>query len=367
MQSDFVNVACEEMHDVHVLDKNPKCYLSYYKNIKFSPIDISNFDLVNTYFLENSFDMIVSPVTEVGNKISSKIADIHGLNYNSIETVLATTDKYIMRDILISSNLNEPKVYQFNKESNIKKIEIEYPIIVKPTVSSASRGVTKVENFNELNKAIKRAYLVSKNNQNIIFEEFIEGDQYSIETISDNGKHYILGIVKEYLSDSPYFMERFNVIDQKFNNLIFNKIQIFVKELLNILNVKYGPCHIEVKIDNKLNIRLIEIASRSGLLRDRLLKTADGENYNKLIIDSYLGNTINEIFLPKTNACLAMIAYEEDNIVYKKAENNRLIFDSYFFKNKLFVDKPKTLTDVVGYFFIRSSNVKFLNNYIVKL
>jgi predicted ATP-grasp superfamily ATP-dependent carboligase len=367
LQSDFVDVALNENHQIHVLDKNPNCYLNSFKNIGFSNIDISNFDLVNTFFVKKSFDMIVSPITEIGNKVSSQVANIHGLNYNSIDTVSATTDKSVMRKILNSSNLNEPIVYRLNKETDIKQLEIKYPVIVKPTIGSASRGVTKVNNLNELNNAIERAYLISNNMNNIIFEEFIEGDQYSIETISVDRKHHVLGIVKEYLSESPYFMERFNIIDCKFNELVYNKIKLFVEELLNLLNIKYGPCHIEVKIDDELNIRLIEIASRSGMLRDRLLKTADGENYNKLIIDSYLGNTIEKIQLPKTNGCLGMVAYEEDKIIYAKAEKNNLIFDSYFLKNKSFVEKPKTLTDVVGYFFIRSSDVEIFNNYFVKL
>ena len=162
-------------------------------------------------------------------------------------------------------------------------------------------------------------------------------------------------------------MERFNIIDQKFNNLIYNKIKIFVDKLLNTLDISYGPCHVEVKIDDKFNISLIEIASRSGMLRDRLLGAAGGENYNKLIIDSYLGNNIHNTSLPNNNACLAMIAYDEDKITYNDAKKNNLIFDSYFYKNKSLVDHPKTLTDVVGYFFIRSSKVEILNNYIVKL
>ena len=45
-------------------------------------------------------------------------------------------------------------------------------------------------------------------------------------------------------SGSPYFMERFIIIDQKFNNLIYNKIKIFVDKLLNTLDISYGPCHV---------------------------------------------------------------------------------------------------------------------------
>ena len=112
---------------------------------------------------------------------------------------------------------------------------------------------------------------------------------------------------------------------------------------------------------------MIEIASRSGLLRDRLLRASGGENYNKLIIDTYLGNTIGKTELPTSNGCLGMVAYEDDLKCYNRAKKDNLITDSYFYPNYSFVKNPTMLTDVAGYFFIKSKDVSVFNKYKVRL
>jgi carbamoylphosphate synthase large subunit len=367
LQSDFVDVACAENHSVHVIDRNAKCYLSTQKDIDFYKIDIGNLADVDKFFIRHSFDMIVSPITEIGNKVSSQIARKHNLLYNSLDAVSATTDKWLMRDALKSTKLDEPKVLRLREGEKLEKLDIEFPFIVKPTVSSASRGVTKVKDLKELHDAIERALPYCKTINNIILEEFIEGEQFSIETITSKGKHHVLGIVREHLSGSPHFMERFDVLDKYYNFLVIDNIQSFVNELLNALDIQYGPCHIEVKIDEFLNVRLIEIASRSGLLRDRLLRASGGENYNKHIIDTYLGNTIGKTELPTSNGCLGMVAYEDDLKCYNRAKKDNLITDSYFYPNYSFVKNPTMLTDVAGYFFIKSKDVSVFNKYKVRL
>lgn len=367
LQSAFVDTAKNLNFEILILDKNPTCYLSKYEGTNFRAIDISNIDDVEKIFLDFAPNIILSPVTEIGNKISSIIAQKYGLLYNSVETVLTTTDKGRMRERLKSSKMDEPLSFKLCKDENIEDIPIEYPIIVKPTINSASRGVTLVRNRSELESAINTALEYCKSINEIIIEEFIDGDQYSIETISSNGNHFIVAIVREYISESPYFMERFDVISCEENNKLYNTAYSFVNELLNTLDISYGPCHIEVKITKDGTIRLIEIASRSGMLRDKLITAAAGCNFNELIIRSYLGQDLSPyIKLPTRNASLGLIAYEEDIITYNKASKDNQIFE-YYLNGKSIVKNPRMLTDVIGYFFIGSDDMEVINRYKVKL
>lgn len=366
LQSDFVRVALDCGFDVHVLDRNPECYLASWNNITFRALDISNTNEVDLYFTNQKFDVIISPVTEIGNKVAAHIAQRHNLLYNSVETINATTDKNIMRKHLKNTNLVEPEVFVLEKSQSITELPFDYPVIVKPSESSASRGVTRVNNLEELDKAVKRAKLYCKEGSTILIEQFISGEQFSVETITANGVHHVVAIVKEELSGEPYYMERNDIIDIAQNRELLPIVQAFVDELLSSLNVTVGPCHIEVKIDEHKNIRLIEVASRSGLLRDRLIRAAKGSEYNKLILDSYLGYSITHINPPVTNALLGIIAYESDLNTFKRAKAQNLVVDSFLGENKL-SEKPTMLTDAVGYYFIQSQNLSVLNNYKVKL
>jgi phosphoribosylaminoimidazole carboxylase (NCAIR synthetase) len=366
LQSDFVEVAFNLGYSVHVLDRNPSCFLSNSLKVVFTTIDIADVDAVDQYFSQNEMDLIVSPITEIGNKIASIVSFRHNLNYNSIDTVVATTDKKKMRELLQDSELVEPKVISLCNDLALDSYNFTYPSIVKPSVSSASRGVTLVNNLEELNKAVERAMPFCNELKDIIVEEFLVGDQYSIETISSNGDHSVVAIVREHLSGSPYFMERMDVIDHEENLRLNDKVKSFVQILLSQLKVRFGPCHIEVKIDEELNIKLIEIASRSGLVRDRLIRTANGVDYNELIINSYIGKPLENIELPKKSAMLGIIAYKEDIKQYEAAANADLVFDS-FLNGQKFSSNPTMLTDAVGYYFIQSDDVKIFEKYKVKL
>lgn len=366
LQSDFVELACKLGHEVHVLDRSPDCYLSTRADITFNSVDISNLQLVEDYFTAVGFDTILSPITEIGNKIASIIANKHGLPYNPVATVIATTDKREMRRRLVGSGLMEPRTVQLTEQDDLETIDIPMPAIVKPSVSSASRGVTYIENHQEFKAAVARAMTYCKSQSEILVEEFITGDQYSIETISSNGNHYVVAIVREYLSASPYFMERFDVISEEVNKEKREAVQHFINQLLPALGVTVGPCHIEVKIDASNKVRLIEIASRSGLLRDRLIRTAGGPEYNKLILNAYLGITVSEPTPPSTNGMLGIIAYPADMESFYKAQADGVLLD-YYLNGQPMTSNPTMLTDAVGYYFIRNESVSFFENYKVQL
>lgn len=365
MQSDFVEVAVKLGHSIHVLDRDPGCYLGKCVNIIFHHVDISNVDSVRNYFNKGHFDIILSPVTEIGNKVAAIIANENNLPYNTNDTVLATTNKSIMRKKLKHSKLDEPVVITLNSNMDLSKMVVPYPCIVKPAVNSASRGVSLVYNKEQLLEAVKLALVYSNGLCGVVIEEYIEGTQYSIETISSFGKHYTVAIVREHLSAAPYFMERMDVVDFEENSLLYPSVQLFVEELLNSLNIRFGPCHIEVKINSEGNIRLIEIASRSGLLRDRLIKAARGVCYNELIIKAYSGDKISKPYLPRTNAMLGIIAYEEDMVAYEKAKANGDVYQKYF-NGKKFTENPTMLTDAVGYFFVKNDDKSKFENYKMK-
>lgn len=367
LQSDFVETALSMGHAVHVLDRNPDAFLSQNESITFSVVDISDLEGVDKYFIDNNCDIILSPITEIGNKISSLVAERHGLAYNSVDTVIATTDKRVMRERLSETLISEPRVFNLKSDLSYPK-DLDFPFILKPSISSASRGVTLINTPEEFDEAVQRALPYCKDSSEILLEEFIDGDQYSIETISFSGKHFIVGIVREVLSGAPYFMERMDVVNTANVTSLMPVVEPYMMKLLDLLKVEYGPCHTEVKIKDG-EVRLIEIASRSGLVRDRLLKVAQGIDYNRLILNSYLGQSqvnSDEIHLPHTNAMLGIMAYDEDVEAYKRAKKDGLVIDEHF-NQKNPSAKATMLTDAIGYFFLRSDKLQDFDNYQVKL
>jgi len=355
-QIGLIETAVKNDHDITVIDRDEKCLASSISNIKFKAIDLSDIQAVSSLIQKNKFDAVIPPVSELGNSTAVRLAEKFGYNYNSIDTVEATTKKIFMRERLKNSGLKEPKTRRFLNVTNVKN-EFSLPLIVKPSMSSASRGVTLVNDYERLEAAINYAKQISGSTEMILIEEYIQGDQYSIETISSNYQHHVVGITREVMSGPPYFIERTDIISKEISNELEESIQNYVEVLLNCFDIKVGPCHIEVKITPSNEIYLIEIASRSGMLRDRLIETSGGTDYNELIIRSYLGDKISSevILSPKYNALLGVMNSPDDLKKYLQAKEDGVIFKEQFLGKGPVVD-PKTLTDAFGYFFVRSDD-----------
>lgn len=366
LQSDFIYTALELGYEVIVLDMDDNCYAANTKNITFIKVNISDVSSVEKVFLDHNCNLIVGPVTEIGNRTACEIASKHNLIYNSPKAVKATTDKQYMRKKLNKFEHEKIKTRPFSSKEKVLS-EFHFPFIIKPSESSASRGVILIRNEEEFDLGFNEALEFCKSPSDILVEEYLIGEQYSIETISSNGKHYVLALTKEVLSGAPYFMERMDIVDITENSRLRENVQNYVDALLNSLDITVGPCHIEVKI-NKGKIHLIEIASRSGLLRDRLLKCCGGADYNRLIIKAYSGENIEseDVVPPSINAFLGIIAYPSDFKVYQQCKKDEQIFDD-FFNGKDMRGKPKRLTDAVGYFFVRSENTTDFEQYSLQL
>lgn len=353
LQSGFIETAVSHNHEVHVLDRNPYCYAIQIAGIKFKDIDLSDKSAVEDYFLSHQFDTVIGPVTELGNRTAAYLGSKYGFLYNSLKTVDATTNKNVMRKVLMDTNLNAPIFKQFESIEDILR-NFSFPLIIKPSISSASRGVTLVRQKNELESAIEEALKYCSSPSEVLVEEYIEGEQFSIETVSSFGNHFIVGITKEIISGPPYFMERTDIVSKEIHEKYSEQFSEYINILLSALDIKVGPCHTEVKVrDGK--IYLIEVASRSGLLRDKILETSQSSNYNELILRSYLGEKLIQADFksPGSNALLGVIMTPEDLKIYLHAKSKNKLYSDYFF-GKGPVIHPKQLVDAFGYFFICS-------------
>ena len=72
--------------------------------------------------------------------------------------------------------------------------EIKFPSYVKPADNSGSRGITRVVKQSELKIAYENAISNCLINKEVLIEEEILGDEYSIDTILIDGILYNAGI-----------------------------------------------------------------------------------------------------------------------------------------------------------------------------
>jgi phosphoribosylaminoimidazole carboxylase (NCAIR synthetase) len=365
MQAEFVYTAIKLGYPVYIFDGNAQCMFANKSDGNFVHLNFSDEKKLYNFCLENEIKYLFCPSNELGNLIISRLAPKLGFSYNSNEVVLNTIDKGLQRKkSACLTNIYSPKNLIFNNSIENVLDKLSFPMVVKPSNSSASRGVTGVNSQDELKDALEEANKHLTRESQIIIEEFIGGTQLSVETISVNGEHYIAGVTKEIVSPSPFFIERSHFMDPEVHNLFMPKIEKAIKALLDSNQIFWGPCHIELKIDGD-KVVLIEIASRSGGLRDRLMLNAGYPDYNKLIIDACIKERINleDIQPPNKYSLVNILTQVDDLYPFVNGKKDKTL-ESFYFYSKGPVLDPKSLIDAYAYAFF--TNSKSLKKYSLK-
>jgi carbamoyl-phosphate synthase large subunit len=254
---------------------------------EFLHIDISDKETILIKAKEYNIDVILTSATEIGNITACWVGEQLGLNTNSYQTAINTTNKALMKSILVQNNILTAR-YAVIKEDNINSWNL-FPAIVKPSDSSAGRGLSYVSNKAELQDALIKAKKYSNSNK-LIVEEYIDGRQFSIETISCNCIHQIIAINHETIREVPHIIESSHEIPAEIDQDNYDGIVHTTNAILNSFNIRYGACHIELKITPENKIYIIELASRTGGMRSEMINLAYGISYSQLLLLSALNN-----------------------------------------------------------------------------
>jgi biotin carboxylase len=357
LQVSFIQSAERLGYHVIVVDSNPACFCAREGLGYFHHLDFSNKTLLRDFFKRSGAISIFAPVNEFGNQIAAELAIELGYRYNSLEVVNVSSDKKLIWNKLQGSQLSMAKSYQ--EDDLCKEI---LPVIIKPTISTSSKGVSLVVDEDKIKDALEYARQSGKS-QEIRIEEYIGGEQYSLETLTFKGQHHIIGVIEEHLSEAPYFFERSDILNSH-DQLIKKEFFLdFVNLLLDTLGVEIGPCHIEVKVFED-KIYLIDFATRSGGWRDIMLYLA-GLDYNALIIKACLNNCFEGINQTKVvkSVGAGVLCFHEDILRMKLAQEMGVIKEIHF-NGQIPKITPKGLNDAYGYYFITANNKEDLKGYL---
>lgn len=265
----------------------------------FYSISILEKDTILQKCIEINIDGITTIATDMAVPTICYVAEKMNLISNSFISSLASTNKSEMRNAFKKSNCSVPKFLETNTIGvNIKYFK--FPLIVKPVDRSGSRGVTKVMFESELKEAINYAINESFSKKAIV-EEYIEGDEVSVETISWKGQHSILAITEKVTTGAPHFVELAHHQPTELSNEIQDKIKTETIKCLNALHINFGAGHSEFKITSAGEVYVIEVGARMGgdFIGSHLVELSTGYDFLEGVINIALGKYEKPIL--KTN------------------------------------------------------------------
>lgn len=257
---------------------------------KFYPISTVDKDAILKVCQEEKIDGITTIASDVATLTVNYVAEKMKLVGNLDEFSKTATNKYSMRQCFVDNDVPSPKFTLVDDEDHYQITGFKFPLIVKPTDRSGSRGVEKVLDPVQLEEAIKRARKESFEHKAII-EEFVTGREISVESISYQGKHHILQITDKVTTGSPFFVELEHHQPSSLSEAIKQHVREIVLCALDALHIKFGASHAELKITEDGDIRVIEIGARMGgdFIGSDLVKLSTGYDFLKGVIDVAFG------------------------------------------------------------------------------
>lgn len=256
----------------------------------FYPISVLDKELILEKCIEIGIDGITTIATDICIPTLAFVAEKMHLISNSYVSSVMSTNKGMMRAAFEKHKVHSPKSKTTSVFNLNEFADFSFPLIVKPTDRSGSRGVTKVADSIALEAAIKRG-LDESLEKKVIVEEFIDGVEVSVESISWKGEHHILTITDKVTTGTPYFVE----LEHHQPSLLANEIQENIKtatlKALHSLQIEYGATHSEFKIDTSGNVFAIEVGARMGgdFIGSHLVPLSTGYDFVKAVIEISLG------------------------------------------------------------------------------
>jgi len=197
-----------------------------------------------------------------------------------------------MKQAFLEHNIPCAKGVLLKKDEDFTMAKLEglnFPIIIKPLDSYSSRGVFKIDSKNKIPDYIDLTRGFSSTGD-ILFEEFLEGKEYSIESITFNRDTQIVQHTEKFINTFPNTVEMGHLQPAGLSNRMRQKINIVVKKVIEAVGINNSASHCEIKL-TPAGPKVIEIGARLGgdFISSYLTQNSCGINMDKAAIQVALG------------------------------------------------------------------------------
>ena len=283
---------------VYFLTANPEKYpfLNDYL-LQVISLDSRNFSSVERCVAQLSNVRCVMSTSEYFIEISARVAQALGLPGNAPEAIACCRDKWRLAECLqachvpTADTIRFPAAEQHGTTALWQHIvnHVGAPFVVKPRASSGSIGVRKISDAENL-----ADYLADATNAHttLMCQRFLDGHEYSVETVSYRAKHTLLGITQKHLGPQPYFVESGHDFPALLDASTRQRIEEVCLAALDAVGFTFGPAHIELRlVDHRP--RIIEINPRlaGGMIPQLIANSCDDDPLD-LVFDLYCDRAV---------------------------------------------------------------------------
>jgi len=305
---------------VYCVDGNPNApgfeFASEYKHL-----DVLDKDACLSYAREMGIEAVMTYGATLTLPTVAYIGEKMGLPALPMKTAELSKNKYLIKSCLAENGCNTKGT--FFRVTSVEEAEhhtYKFPCVIKPSDGSGSKGVSVVYNESEIKRALDHAFTNARYGE-VYVEEFIPGDEYSVEVFVDNGKVYIYAIIKITIEKSGELNESISYghrTPSGLSNEIENLIGKEVTKAVVAMGVNLGSVNFDIilsKDDGKPYIIDCGVRVGQNLIASHLVPLSRGVSELDNAIALALGETIDAT--PKQQKCIAtrLLIYNPGRII----------------------------------------------------
>jgi biotin carboxylase len=199
-------------------------------------------------------------------------------------------------------------------------------VVVKPLNSGGTDGVFACFNDKDIQHATDQ--LLGKTNQlgyvndTVLAQEFMQGTEYVVDTVSIRGKHIVTNICqyqKTNANGSNFVYDYLDFLPE--TGQLQNDLAEYAFSVLDALGMKNGPAHSEIMMTPDVGLRLVEVGARlHGGIAITAARLATGTSQLDQTVQALANNLVRfknciHFRLKKFTRIVFLISHFEKNVV----------------------------------------------------
>ncbi len=178
---------------------------------RFAHVDLKDLDglvsLARDCGRQGGLDGVFTAGTDFSASVAW-VAEKLGLPGIPYETALKATDKALMREAFAAAGVPSPRFacWSGDGEPSVCVRGFSFPLVVKPVDNMGARGVRRVDEISDLEAACREALPLSRSSR-VIVEEFMEGEELSLDAVVSRGEATVCGVADRHIFFPPCFVE----------------------------------------------------------------------------------------------------------------------------------------------------------------
>ncbi|KAF0695209.1 Aste57867_13973 [Aphanomyces stellatus] len=288
------------------------------------------YEAVKTIGKGNGSIVAIIPGAETGVLLADAVTKILKTTGNDMTHTQARRDKYLMGETLRSSGIRAAKQAKCTEWPQVAAFIATLPqdpleVVLKPVNSAGAEDVALCLSLDEAEETftsiLGKVNGLGLTNTCVLAQEYLDGDEYVIDTVSCNGKHKVTAIWKydkRRVNDAAFVYFGLSIVPASTD--VVNKLIDYQFTVLDALGFKNGPGHGEVKFCRGSPV-LIEVGARCHGGEGAWVPIADtcvGYNQVDVSVDVYVGRQSvfdalpeRPLSLPKYGCEVMLVVYED--------------------------------------------------------